>query len=148
MFSGTSDNYLSPGCKVSASQYKYGLDTWIRPFKPVKMSCIYYNDYKRPDLNDELYNDFIQHLNTKIMLYIWNFRLAGGYTWENDFKNTSETEKEEQLDFDIRFDCDFLCINLSNTYYIKNKYHYRFGNGKLMFTNGLTISQFEKKYGF
>jgi len=125
MFSGTSDNYQSPGGKPPSSQYKYGVDAWVRPFRPIKVSCVYYNDYKRPDLNDELYNDFIQHLHTTLTLYLWNFKLTGGYTWENNFKNTSEKVKEEQFDSGIRFNYGSFYISLSNIYYMKDSHHYR-----------------------
>lgn len=125
MFSGMTENYLRPGGVVPSSQYKYGIDTWVRPIKQIKLSFLYYNDYKMPDIKDDFYNDFIQHMNTQLTLYFWDLRLTGEYTWEKNFKNTSERERKEELEIGIRYDREPFCLMLSNVYYIKDYYHYR-----------------------
>lgn len=120
MFSGTTEQYLAPGGTVPSSQYKYGVDAWLRPWKPLKISGVWYTDYKRPDFKDLYYNDFARHLTLKSTLYLWDFTLSASYAADTVFSNTSETTEKRQYTGSIVYDADFIRLSFSNQWYIEN----------------------------
>ncbi|MBR4376305.1 MAG: hypothetical protein IKS91_04695, partial [Spirochaetia bacterium] len=125
MFAGTTEQYLAPGGSVPASQYKYGLDAWLRPWKPLKLSGVWYTDYKRPDCKDLYYNDFARHLTLKAALYLWDFTLSASYAADTVFSNTSETTEKRHYTGSIVYDADFIRLSFSNQWYIEDERFYR-----------------------
>lgn len=125
MFSGTTEEYLAPGGSVPASQYKYGVDAWFRPWRPLKLSGVWYTDYKRPDYKDLYYNDFARHLTLKAALYAGDFTLSASYAADTVFANTSETKEKRDYQGSIVYDADFIRLSLSNQWYIEDDRYYR-----------------------
>ena len=120
MFAGTTEEYLAPGGTIPASQYKYGADVWVRPWRPLKLSGVWYADYKRPDYKDLYYNDFARHLTLKSTLYAGDFTFTASYDADTIFSNTSETtEKREYLGSTV-WDTDMVRLSLSNQWYFED----------------------------
>ena len=120
MFAGTTEQYLAPGGSVPASQYKYGVDAWFRPWRPLKLSGVWYTDYKRPDYKDLYYNDFARHLTLKAALELWDFTLSATYGADTVFSNTSETTEKRHYTGSIVYDADFIRLSLSNQWYTED----------------------------
>ena len=120
MFAGTTEQYLAPGGSVPASQYKYGVDAWLRPWKPLKLSGVWYTDYKRPDCKDLYYNDFARHLTLKVALDLRDFTLSATYAADTLFSNTSETTEKSHYTGSIVYDADFIRLSFSNQWYIED----------------------------
>ncbi|MBO7048552.1 MAG: hypothetical protein J6W68_00160 [Spirochaetia bacterium] len=125
MFSGTTEQYLAPGGSVPASQYKYGVDAWFRPWRPLKLSGVWYTDYKRPDYKDLYYNDFARHLTLKAALYAGDFTFSASYSADTVFADTSETTEKRDYQGSIVYDSDFLRLSLSNQWYVEDERFYR-----------------------
>ena len=125
MFSGTTGQYLAPGGSVPSSQYKYGVDAWLRPWKPLKLAGVWYTDYKRPDCRDLYYNDFARHLTLKSTLYLWDFTLSAAYAADTVFDNTSQTTEKRHYTGSIVYDSDFIRLSFSNQWYIEDERFYR-----------------------
>ena len=125
MFAGTTEYYLAPGGSVPASQYKYGVDAWLRPWKPLKLSGVWYTDSKRPDYKDLYYNDFARHFTLKAALDIWDFTLSASYAADTLFSNTSETTEKRHYTGSIVYDADFIRLSFSNQWYIEDDRYYR-----------------------
>ena len=125
MFSGTTGQYLAPGGSVPSSQYKYGVDAWLRPWKPLKLAGVWYTDYKRPDCRDLYYNDFARHLTLKSTLYLWDFTLSAAYAADTVFDNTSQTTEKRHYTGSMVYDSDFIRLSFSNQWYIEDERFYR-----------------------
>ena len=120
MFAGTTEEYLAPGGSIPISQYKYGADIWFRPWKPLKLSGVWYTDYKRPDYKDLYYNDFARHLTLKTTLYVGDFTLSASYEADTLFSNTSETTEKRQYTGSIVYEIDIIRLSVSNQWYIED----------------------------
>lgn len=125
MFAGTTEQYLAPGGSVPSSQYKYGFDAWFRPWKPLKLSGVWYTDYKRPDCKDMYYNDFARHLTLKTALELWNFTLSASYAADTVFDNTAETAEKRHYTGSIVYEADFIRLSFSNQWYIEEERYTR-----------------------
>ena len=125
MFAGTTDYYLAPGGSIPASQYKYGLDVWFRPSRMLKLSGVWYTDYKRPDYKDLYYNDFARHLTLKSTLYAGDFTIAVSYDSDTEFSNTSETTEKREFQGSIVYDADFIRLSIADHWYMKDDRYYR-----------------------
>ena len=120
MFAGTTEEYLAPGGTIPASQYKYGADVWVRPWRPLKLSGVWYADYKRPDYKDLYYNDFARHLTLKSTLYAGDFTFTASYDADTIFSNTSETTEKREYLGSIVWDTDMVRLSLSNQWYFED----------------------------
>jgi len=120
MFAGTTEQYLAAGGSVPASQYKYGADVWFRPWRPLKLSGVWYTDYKRPDYSDLYYNDFARHLTLKSALYAGDFTFSASFASDTLFSNTSETTEKRQYMGSIVYDSDILRLSMSNQWYMED----------------------------
>ncbi len=120
MFAGTTEQYLAPGGSIPASQYKYGVDAWMRPWKPIKFYGVWYTDYKRPDYKDLYYNDFARHLTLKASLDLWDFTLSAAYGADTVFSNTSETTEKRHYTGSMVYDADYIRFSLSNQWYTED----------------------------
>lgn len=120
MFAGTTEEYLAPGGSIPISQYKYGVDVWFRPWKPIKLSGVWYTDYKRPDYKDLYYNDFARHLTLKSTLYVGDFTLSASYAADTLFSNTSETTEKRQYQGSIVYETDIIRLSISNQWYLED----------------------------
>ncbi len=120
MFAGTTDQYLAPGGSIPSSQYKYGVDAWVRPWSFFKLSGVWYTDYKRPDYKDLYYNDFSRHLTLKSTFYMGDFTVSASFAAETLFSNTSETTEEREYMGSIVYDTDIIRLSLSNQWHIKD----------------------------
>ena len=125
MFAGTTEQYLAPGGSIPASQYKYGVDAWLRPWKPLKFSGVWYTDYKRPDYKDMYYNDFARHLTLKTTLYAGDFTFSASYGADTVFDNTSKTTEKREYQGSVVYENDTVQLSLSNQWYIENERFYR-----------------------
>lgn len=125
MFAGTTEQYLAPGGSIPSSQYKYGADVWIRPFRPLKLSGVWYTDYKRPDEKDQLYNDFARHLTLKSVFDLWDFTFSATYAADTLFSNTSETTEKRQYTGSIVYSNDLIRLSFANHWYIEDDSFYR-----------------------
>ena len=125
MSAGTEEKFLAPGGKVPASQYKYGTDIWFRPFRQLKLSGVWYTDYKRPDDKDLLYNDFARHLTLKSTLDIWDFTLSASYVADTVFDNTGETTEKLQYQGNIVYENSIIRLSLQNHWYLEDDRYYR-----------------------
>ena len=125
MFSGTTEQYLAPGGSIPSSQYKYGVDAWVRPFKPLKLSGVWYTDYKRPDYKDLYYNDFARHLTLKATLYVWDLTLSASYEADTVFDNSSETTEKRHWQGSIVYDAEYFRLSFSNQWYVEDGRFYR-----------------------
>ena len=125
MFAGTTDQYLAPGGSIPSSQYKYGVDAWVRPWRSFKLSGVWYTDYKRPDYKDLYYNDFARHLTLKSTLYLGDFTLSASYAADTVFSNISETTEKREYMGSLVYDTDIIRLSLSNQWYIKDEHYYR-----------------------
>ena len=124
MFAGTTEQYLAPGGSIPASQYKYGVDAWLRPWKPLKFSGVWYTDYKRPDYKDMYYNDFARHLTLKTTLYAGDFTFSASYGADTVFDNTSKTTEKREYQGSVVYENDTVQLSLSNQWYIENERFY------------------------
>ena len=120
MFAGTTEEYLAPGGSVPASQYKYGVDAWLRPWRPLKLSCVWYTDSRRPDYKDLYYNDFARHLTLKASLDLWDLTLSASYGADTVFSNTSETTEKRHYTGSMVYDADYIRLSLSNQWYTED----------------------------
>ena len=120
MFAGTTEEYLAPGGSIPASQYKYGVDAWFRPWKPLKLSGVWYTDYRRPDCKDIYYNDFARHLTLKGALDLWDFTFSASCAADTVFDNTSETTEKRHYQGSVVFDTDYIRLSLSNQWYTED----------------------------
>ena len=120
MFAGTTEEYLAPGGSIPASQYKYGTDVWFRPFRALKLSGVWYTDYKRPDYKDLYYNDFDRHLSLKSAFDIGDFTITAGCGSDTLFSNTSETTEKREYLGSIVYDSDILRLSFSNQWYFED----------------------------
>ena len=120
MFAGTTEEYLAPGGSIPASQYKYGADVWFRPWKPLKLSGVWYTDYKRPDSKDLYYNDFARHLTLKAALYLWDFTISASCGADTVFDNTSETTGKRHYQGSLVYDTDYFRLSISNQWYTED----------------------------
>ena len=120
MFAGTTEQYLASGGEVPSSQYKYGADVWFRPWRPFKVSGVWYTDYKRPDYSDLYYNDFSRHLTLKSTLYAGDFTFSVSYAADTLFSNSSETDEKRQYMGSIVYETDRIRLSISNQWYIEN----------------------------
>ena len=125
MFAGTTEQYLAPGGSVPASQYKYGIDAWIRPWKLLKLSGVWYTDYKRPDYKDLYYNDFARHLTLKTTLDAGYFTFSVSYSADIVFDNTSKTTEKKDYQGSIVYETDLVRLSLSNQWYKEDDHFYR-----------------------
>ena len=125
MFAGTTEQYLAPGGSVPASQYKYGIDAWIRPWKLLKLSGVWYTDYKRPDYKDLYYNDFARHLTLKTTLDAGYFTFSVSYSADTVFDNTSKTTEKRDYQGSIVYETDLVRLSLSNQWYKEDDRFYR-----------------------
>ena len=120
MFSGTTEQYLAPGGSVPASQYKYGVDAWFKPWKQLKFSGVWYTDYKRPDYKDLYYNDFARHLSLKTALYAGDITVAASYVADTVFDNTSATTEKKHYHGSITYENNYIRLLVSNSWYMEN----------------------------
>ena len=120
MFAGTTEEYLAPGGSIPASQYKYGVDAWFRPWRPLKLSGVWYTDYKRPDHKDLYYNDFARHLTLKAAFYPGDFTISAAYAADTVFDNKSETTEKREYQGSIVYENDNIRISLSNQWYFED----------------------------
>ncbi len=120
MFAGTTEQYLAPGGEIPASQYKYGTDIWIRPWRPFKISGVWYTDFKRPDKKDLYYNDYLRHLALQSSLDIGNFSFAISFTADTIFDNTSKTLEKKEYKGSAVWDCDVLRLSITNQWYFED----------------------------
>ncbi len=125
MFAGTSEQYLAPCGSIPASQYKYGVDAWVRPWHFIKLAGVWYTDYKRPDFKDLYYNDFARHLTLKTMLYVGDFTLSAQYSADTVFDNKSVTTEKREYQGSIVYDAEYFRLSLSNQWYITDDRYYR-----------------------
>ncbi len=121
MFAGTTEEYLAPGGSIPASQYKYGAEAWYRPWRPLKLSGVWYTDYKRPDYKDLYYNDFARHLTLKSWLYAGDFTISAAYAADTVFDNKSETTEKREYQGSIVYENDMIRLSLSNQWHIENE---------------------------
>lgn len=121
LFSGTTEHYLAPTGKIPLSQYKYGAEIILWPFRDLKLSCMYYNDYQRPDMKDESYNDFTRNLNTSAVFSPGDFRFSLAYVWNDKFANDGTVSDKARIEAGASYSGDLFYIGVKNTYYLEEK---------------------------